>query len=121
MAEPEPMTDAELTFLRSHVKTIGGDYAAEYVARLIARLDQAEARGAWRPIESAPITAAGDYAIHMLLTDGETVCVGYRIEPDTEYDPRGEEEFIDHKGGWVAPRPTNWQPLPAPPRAGGEK
>lgn len=115
MAEPEPMTDAELEVLRANF--VGGNFmpaVASIVGRLLARLDQAEARGAWRTIESAPkdgtrVLVMGLYAAGTPGRWTSIATLNYRGWLDDNGAP-----FV------FGITPDFWQPLPAPPRAGGE-
>lgn len=113
----EPMTDAELAFLRGHVEKFGADIAADYVRSLIARLDRAEAAGAWREMTDAP-------------TDGTEIWLSgfkFDIPPDRWVGHGAWRETGPHGAGWYdhdgeeATRyhpPTHWRPLPSPPPAG---
>lgn len=60
----------------------------------------------WRPIDSAP----GDGPV-LLWASGRYMVGTY----DTDLD-----EWRDHSGYLITPEPTDWQPLPPPPRAAGE-
>lgn len=120
MADVEPATDAELDAVREMVdrtrmELVMRDHSYVPVARLLARLDQAEARGAWRSIDDE--ARSGDLVLlrrHNGCADYEYALVWWRPDRDPEYPWHGEYNSYPDL------RFDEYQPLPAPPRAGGE-